>query len=45
MYEHIHKAIITTHNTIMMHKHRSVAITNYNKYTIVTIQVYISRRI
>jgi len=29
MYEHIHKAIITTHNTIMMHKH-SVVITDYN---------------
>jgi len=30
MYVHIHKAVLTTHNTIMMHKHHSVVITNYN---------------
>jgi len=30
IYVHIHKAIITIHNTIMMHKHHSVVITNYN---------------
>mgnify|MGYP000396837655 CR=1 FL=1 len=42
---HIYIASITTYNTIMIHKNQYVVITIYNKYTIATTQVNISRQL